>query len=321
MNWLRHLLYASAVVALAPAVAYAQYPRKPVRMIIPFPPGGGTDVIGRLVCQKLTDALRQQCVVDNRPGAGANIGTELVAKSPPDGHTMLLSTISNAISASLYPRLNYDLIADFAPVTLLANQPLLLTVHPSLPVKSVKDVVALAKRSPNQVTYSSAGNGTPTHLAGELFSTMAGIRMVHVPYKGGGPSVTALIGGEVMVSLASLPSVLQFVRAGRLRGIAVSSAHRSASAPEIPTITESGVSGYDVSAWYGLLVPAGTPADIVARLNGETIKLLNQPDSRQVLEKSGFEMLVSTPEEYGAFLKTELRKWAGVVKSAGVRID
>jgi tripartite-type tricarboxylate transporter receptor subunit TctC len=292
-----------------------------LRLIIPFPPGGGTDTLGRVVSQKLGDVLKQQVIMDNRPGAGANIGVEIAAKSPPDGHTLLLATISNAISASLYPKLTYDLVRDFAPVTLLATQPMLLTVHPSLPVRSVREFIALAKGTPNQLTYSSAGSGTPTHLAGELFSHLAQIKLLHVPYKGGGPSVIGLVSGEVAISFAGMPSVISHVTSGKLRGLAVSSAHRSPSAPQLPTIAEAGIPGYDVSAWYGLLVPAGTPGDIITKLNAETGKLLKLSDVKQTLDSAGFEVRVTTPEEYGAFTRAEIERWARVVKASGVRPD
>ncbi len=301
--------------------AHAQYPVKPVRLIIPFPPGGGTDTIGRVVSQKLSDVFRQQVIMDNRPGAGANIGVELAAKSAPDGYTLLLATISNAISAGLYSKLNYDLMRDFAPVTLLATQPLLLSVHPSVPVKSVRELIQFAKSAPNQLTYSSAGNGTPTHLAGELFRHGAQISMTHVPYKGGGPSVVALMSGEVSVSVASLPSVLAYVRANKLRGLAVSSAKRSPSAPEYPTMSEAGVPGYEVTAWYGLLAPVGTPREIIARLNSEAAILLKAPDVRQVLDKVGFEIAVNSPDEFSAFIRADIQKWTRIVKVSGTRAD
>lgn len=311
------LLAMSAVVS----TAHAQYPTKPVRMIIPFPPGGGTDAIGRIVSQKLSDVFKQQVIMDNRPGAGANIGVELAARSAPDGYTLLLATISNAISAGLYAKLNYDLIRDFSPVTLLATQPLLLTVHPSLPVKSVRELILFAKHAPNQLTYSSAGNGTPTHLAGELFRQSAQISLTHVPYKGGGPSVIALISGEVPLSIASLPSVLVYVRANKLRGLAVSSGKRSPSAPEFPTLSEAGVAGYDVTAWYGLLAPAGTPGPIIARLNTEVALLLKAPDARQLLDRLGFEITVNSPKEFSAFISEDIQKWMRIVKASGTRVE
>ncbi len=307
------------LAALSPV--QAQYPVKPVRLIVPFPPGGGTDAIARILTPALSEGLGQQVIVDNRPGAGANIGAEIAARSAPDGYTLLLSAIANAISASLYAKLNYDLVRDFAPVTLLATTPHILVVHPSLPVKSVKELIALARARPGELTYSSSGAGTPTHLAGELFASMTGVKMTHVPYKGGGPSVIALVGGEVSVGFATMPSVIQHVKAGRLRGLAVTTARRSPAMPGLPTVSEAGVPGYDVGSWYGLLVPAGTPKEIVARLHAETVKLLKLPAVTERLAASGFEVLVSTPEEYAAFTRSEIAKWAKAVKAANLRVD
>jgi len=260
-------------------------------------------------------------VLDNRPGAGANIGVEAAAKSPPDGYTLLLATIANAISASLYTKLNYDLVKDFSSVTLLATTPHMLVVHPSVPARSVKEFVALATARPQQLAYSSSGSGTPSHLAGELFASMTGVRLVHVPYKGGGPSVIALLSGEVSVGFATMPSVIPHVKAGKLRALAVTTAQRSPSFPQLPTISEAGVPGYDAGSWYGLLVPAGTPKEVVARLNAETVKLLKLPEVKERLDSAGFEVLVSTPEEYAAFTRNEIEKWAKVVKASGARAD
>ncbi len=304
-----------------PVFAQPQYPVKPLRLIVPYPPGGGTDTLARLLVQKLSEALGQQVVLDNRPGAGANIGVEAAAKSPPDGYTLLLATIANAISASLYSKLNYDLVKDFSSVTLLATTPHMLVVHPSVPARSVKEFVALATARPQQLAYSSSGSGTPSHLAGELFASMTGVRLVHVPYKGGGPSVIALLSGEVSVGFATMPSVIPHVKAGKLRALAVTTAQRSPSFPQLRTISEAGVPGYDAGSWYGLLVPAGTPKEVVARLNAETVKLLKLPEVKGRLDSAGFEVLVSTPEEYAAFTRNEIEKWAKVVKASGARAD
>lgn len=312
---------AIAMFAAAMPVAAQTYPTKPVRLIVPYPPGGGTDTLARVLSQKLSEALGQQVVIDNRPGAGANIGTELAAKAPADGYTLLMAAISNAISASLYSKLNYDLVRDFAPITLLATTPHVLVVHPSLPAKSVKQLIVLAMARPGQLAYSSSGSGTPSHLGGELFDAMTGVKMTHVPYKGGGPSVIALLGGEVSVSFATMPSVIFQVNAGKLRALAVTTAQRSPSAPQLPTVGEAGVAGYEMGSWYGLLAPAGTGKDIVARLNAESARVLKLADVKQRLDASGFEALISTPEEYGAFTKSEIEKWAKVVKSSGARAD
>jgi tripartite-type tricarboxylate transporter receptor subunit TctC len=321
----RRAIFGWALGCVAVVVCHAthaqQYPARPVRLIVPYPPGGGTDTLARVVSQKLSETLGQQVVMDNRPGAGANIGMELAARSAPDGYTLVLATISNAISTSLYSRLNYDLVRDFAPVTLLATTPHLLAVHPSLPVGSVKDLIALAKARPGQLVYSSAGSGTPTHLAGELFDYMAGVNMTHVPYKGGGPSVVALLGGEVTASFATMPSVLPHVKSGKLRGVAVTTSRRSPSAPNLPTVAESGLPGFDMGSWYGLMAPAGTPAAVVSHLNAETIKVLKLADVKQRLDNSGFDALVSTPEEYAAYTRTEIDKWAKIVKASGARAE
>ena len=317
VRWLAALMCA---LALAP-FAQAQYPSKTVRLIVPYPPGGGTDTMARTLGQKLSETLGQQVVVDNRPGGGANIGAEIAAKAPPDGYTLLMNTIAHASAVSLYRKLGYNFLKDFAPVTLLATTPHILVTHPSLPVKSVKELVALAKARPNELVYSSSGSGTPAHLAGELFKHMTGVNMVHVPYKGGGPSMIALLSGEVSLAFATTPSAIAHVKSGRLRAIAVTTARRSLATPDLPTIGEAGVPGYDVGSWYGLLAPAGTPKDIIARLNAEAGKALRLPDVKQRLDASGFEALTSTPEEYGAFMRSEVEKWAKVIKAAGIRAD
>ena len=322
---MKSLLFGLAVAASAvlssPVLGQAQYPSKPVRLIVPYPPGGGTDTMARTLGLKLSEMLGQQVIVDNRPGGGANIGAELAAKSPPDGYTLLMCTIAHATAGSLYRKLGYDVLRDFTPVSLLATTPHILVIHPSVPVKSVKGLLALAKARPNELVYSSSGSGTPAHLAGELFKHMAGVSMGHVPYKGGGPSVVALLSGEVALAFATTPSVINHVKAGRLRAVAVTTARRSVATPELPTISELGLSGYDVGSWYGLLAPAGTQKDIVARINAESHKALRLPDVKQRMDASGFEALTSTPEEYGAFLRGEVDKWAKVVKAAGIRAD
>jgi len=304
-----------------PVLAQTPYPAKPVRLIVPYPPGGGTDTMARTLGQKLTETLGQQVIVDNRPGGGANIGAELAAKSPPDGYTLLMCTIAHATAGSLYRKLGYDVLRDFTPVSLLATTPHILVTHPSLPVKSVKELIALAKARPNELVYSSSGSGTPAHLAGELFKHMAGVNMVHVPYKGGGPSVVALLSGEVALAFATTPSVIGHVKGGRLRAIAVTTARRSVATPDLPTIGELGLKGYDVGSWYGLLAPTGTPKDVVVRVNAEVHKVLKFPDVKQRLDAGGFEALTSTPEEYGAFLRGEVEKWAKIIKAAGIRAD
>jgi tripartite-type tricarboxylate transporter receptor subunit TctC len=301
------------------AAAAQTYPAKQVRLIVPFSPGGGTDVLARVINQKLHEALGQPVVIDNRPGAGANIGAELAAKSPPDGYTLLMVTISHAINASLYAKLNYDLVRDFAPVTLLAVTAHLVVVHPSVPAKTVRELVTLARARPGQIDYASSGSGSSAHLAAALFTSMAGVEMNHIPYKGGGPAVIALLGGEASVGFPTLPSVITYAKSGKLRALAVTSVKRSPSAPQVPTVAEAGVPGYEVGSWYGLLAPAGTPREIITRLHTETVKLLKVPDVRERLDAAGFEVFTSTPEQYAAFTRNEVDKWARVVKATGVR--
>jgi tripartite-type tricarboxylate transporter receptor subunit TctC len=303
------------------ASAQAPYPSKPLRFILPFPPGGGTDTLGRVIGQKLGELLGQQVVMDNRPGAGANLGAEIAAKSPPDGYTIFMGNVAHTINASLYSKLNYDLVKDFATVTMLASTPNILVVHPSLPAKSVKELVALAKARPGQLDYASSGGGSSSHLAAELFNNMAGVKMTHVPYKGGGPAVVALISGQVSVGFATTPSVMPHVKSNKLRGLAVTSARRLPLAPDLQTISEAGVSGYEAVTWYGLLVPAGTPKEVITRLHAEAVKTLGLPDIRKRLDASGFEAIGNTPEEYAAYTRNEIDKWAKVIKASGARAD
>jgi tripartite-type tricarboxylate transporter receptor subunit TctC len=321
--------FAGALLAIlmtaVPAVlaqAWAQtYPTKPVRLVVPFPPGGGTDTMARALAPRLTERLGQQVVIDNRPGAGATIGVEIASRAPADGYTLLLATITNAVGMSLYSKLAWDLRRDFAPVGLMATTPHIVVVHPSVPAKSIKELVALAKARPGDLLYSSAGSGTVTHLAGELFAHMTGAKMTHVPYKGGGPSVVALLSGEVGVAFSTMPSVIGHVRSGRVRGIAVTTRQRSAAVPDLPTVGEAGVPGFEVGSWYGISAPAGTPREIIARLSGDVARVLALPDVKERLARSGFEVLLSSPEEFGEFVRSEIDKWAKVVKASGVRID
>jgi tripartite-type tricarboxylate transporter receptor subunit TctC len=297
------------------------YPARPIRLIVPFPPGGGTDTMARVVAPKLSEFLGQQVVAENRGGAGANIGAELAAKSAPDGYTLMLATITNAIGASLYSKLNYDLVRDFATITQLATTPHILVVHPSVPVKTVKEFVMLAKAKPGELAYSSSGSGSAAHLAGELFNSLTGVKTTHVPYKGGGPSMIALVGGEVSLAFATMPSAIGYVRSGRLRGIAVTTERRSPSTPELPTIAETGVAGYEAGSWYGLSAPAGTSKEIIVRLHAETIKVLGFPDVKERLFNAGFEIVTSTPEQFAAFTRNEIQKWGKIVKAAGLKVD
>ena len=312
-------LFASSLLA-SPAWSQA-YPAKPVRFIVPWPTGGGTDVFARAIGQKLTDSLGQSFIVDNRPGAAGNIGAELAAKSPPDGYTIIIATVTLATNPSMYAKLGFDPLKDLAPITLVAGVPHLLVVNPSLPVKSVKELIALAKSKPAQLNYASAGNGSPFHIAAELFKNLAGVDIVHVPYKGGGPAVTDVIGGQVHMTFANLVAVLPQVRAGRLRALGITSAKRSQAAPEIPTIAEGGLPGYDFTSWFGVLAPADTPKEIISRLNTEIVKILNTPELKDRLSKDGADLIASTPEEFATYLRAETTKWARVIKAAGIRAD
>jgi tripartite-type tricarboxylate transporter receptor subunit TctC len=304
-----------------PAALAQEYPAKPIRLVVPFPPGGGTDFMARAVMQKVGESLGGTVVVENRGGAGSSIGTEIVAHSPGDGYTLLIVSGAHAINPSIYPKLPYDSVRDFAPVTMFVSGPQLLVVHPSVPAKSVKDLVALAKARPGEITYASAGIGTPPHLAGELFKTMAHVNIVHVPYKGNGTAYIDLIGGHVSVMFPNVATATAHVRAGRLRALAVTTKIRTPVAPDLPTIAESGVPGYEVSSWYGLLAPAGTPAAIVSRLQSEVAKVMRSPDISQKLTSQGLDIVGSTPDEFAALIKAEIAKWAKVAKASGARVD
>lgn len=308
------------LATLAGAALAQGFPTKAIRMIVPFPPGGPNDILGRVVAQKLTDQIGQQVVVDNRGGAGGIIGAELAARAAPDGYTLLLGgTASLSINPSLHRKLPYDPIKDFAPVSLVGTAPSILITHPSVPVKTVKQLIDLAKAKPGHLNFASAGIGTPPHLAGELFKSMAGVDMVHVPYKGGGPALTDLLAGQVGIYFSGISSALPFVREGRLRGIAVTSARRTAVMPEMPTIAESGLPGYEVGNWYAIVAPAATPKAIVIRLNHEIVKTLAVPDVKKRFIELAADTLGSTPEELTAYNRSEISKWAKVIKSAGIK--
>jgi len=313
-------LITCALVPAGIATVQAQYPTKPIRLIVPFPPGGGSDTLARILGPKFSEALKQQVVIDNRPGAGANIGAEVAAKTPPDGYTLLMGNVAHAINVSLYSKLNYDLVRDFTSVSLLASTPNIVVVHPSVPAKSVKELIALAKARPDQLDVASSGAGSSAHLAGALFNSMAGTKMNHVSYKGGGPAVIALIGGQVSVGFATAPSVIQHVKSGKLRGLAVTSAQRSPSMPDLPTVSEV-LKGYEAGTWYGMLVPAGTPKGVISRLHAESVKLLALPDVKQRLDAAGFELIGTTPDQFAAYIRSEIDKWTKVVRAAGIRAD
>jgi tripartite-type tricarboxylate transporter receptor subunit TctC len=313
---------ASVVFGIAAPALAQTYPTKPIRMVVPFPPGGTTDILGRVAAQKLSEALGQQVIVDNRPGAGGNIGTEAVAKSPPDGYTLLTDPGSTlTMNPSLFAKLPFDPLKDFAPVSILAAVPNLLVVHPSLPVRNVKELIALAKARPGQLNYASSGAGQSTHLSMELFKSMARVNMTHVPYKGSSPAITDLLGGHVLLMFDNMPSALPHAKAGKLRGIAVSTAKRSPVTPDVPTVAESGLPGFEVSVWFAVLAPAGTPREIVERLNGVLVKALKSADVRERLSSQGAEPIGDTPAEFTAVMKRDLLKWAKVVKDADIKLD
>jgi tripartite-type tricarboxylate transporter receptor subunit TctC len=316
------LAFTAGVLANAAGGAFAQsaYPTRPIRLVVPFPPGGAVDILSRTIGPKLGEGLGQQVVIDNRSGAGGNIAAEIVAKAQPDGYTLLMGYVGHPINATLYSKLTYDVVKDFAPVTLTASSTLVLVSHPSLPAKSVKELIALAKSKPGQVNFASPGSGTPQHLGGELLKRMAGVDMVHIPYKGAGPILADLLGGQVLLGYISLPAALPHLKTGKLRPLGVTSSKRSAVAPDVPTIAES-LPGYEVDNWYGLLAPAGTPKEIVNKLNRDIVKVLQMPEVKERLDSQGIEALSSTPEQFAAYIKSETVKWAKVIKDSGARVD
>ena len=313
---------AVAAATLTTAVTAADtYPARPIRMIVAYPPGGGTDIVGRMMAQKLTETLQQNVVVDNRGGATGNIGTELAARANPDGYTLLMGNVApNAINVSLFKKLAYDPVKDFSPVSLVAITPNILVANPSVPVKSVKDLIALARAKPGALNYPSAGVGSSSHLAGELLKILAKIDMVHVPYKGGGPALVDTISGQMQVMFATMPAAMPHVKSGKVRPIAVTTEKRSQTLPDLPPIAET-VKGYEASTWYGLLAPANTPAAIVNRLHRDTVKILATPDTREKLSAQGFEPVGGTPAEFAAYIKSEISKWGRVIREAGIKAE
>ena len=315
--------FAALGLLFAAAGALAQsYPTKPIRMLIGFPPGGGTDIIGRLVAQKLGKALGQQIIVDNRSGASGQLAAELVSKAAPDGYTIMMAHIAAiSILPSLVSKLPYNAQKDFAPVSLSAIGPNLLVVHPSVPAKTVKELVALAKSRPGQLQYASPGSGTVQHLAGELFKLQAKVDMLHVPYKGSGQSIVDLIAGHVHLDFDAVPPVINFVRQGKLRALAVTSAKRFSLLPDMPTIEESGVPGFDMSTWWGIVAPAAVSKDIINKLNTEMVKAIRQPDAKEKISSVGADIVGNTPDEFAAFIRAETEKYARIVKAANIKID
>lgn len=313
------LIWIAALCAVTGVVQAADvYPARPIRMIVAYPPGGGTDQVGRVMADQLTQHLGQNVVVDNRGGATGNIGTELAARAVPDGYTLLMGNVApNAVNVSLFKKLGFDPVKDFSPVSLVAITPNILVAHPSLPVKTVRELLALAKAKPGTLNFPSAGVGSSSHLAGELLKSLAKIDMVHVPFKGGGPALVAMISSEVQIMFATMPAAMPHVKSGKARAIAVTTAKRSQAMPELPTIAEAGVTGYEASTWYGLLAPAKTPKPVVDRIHAETVKILAGP-ARQRLEVQGFEPIGGTPAEFSAYIKSEIVKWAKIIRDANI---
>ena len=313
---------ATVILIAVCAGALAQtYPDRPIRLVIGFPPGGAADILGRIAAQRLSDALGQQVVVDNRSGAGGSIAAEIAAKSAPDGYTLHFTSLPHVINPHLYKKVNYDAVRDFAPVAQFVSVSLVLVVHPDLPAKSVKELVALAKAKPGYINYASAGSGSSGHLAMELFKTMAGINLTHIPYKGTGPLLNDVLAGQVPVTIASTVGLVPQIKAGKLRGLGVTSARRSAAVPDLPTIAEAGVPRYDVTQWFGLLAPAATPAAIVSRLNSEVNRMLATAEVKEMLAARGADPIAGTPAEFAVLIKSEYAKWAKVVKDSGARVD
>jgi tripartite-type tricarboxylate transporter receptor subunit TctC len=326
MSFLAHIgfmvAWAAASSCTALAVAAETYPSRPIRLILPFPAGGPTDIVARLFGQKLGEALGQTVVIDNRGGASGAIAYELAARAAPDGHTLLLGTGSTlTINPNLFPKLPYYPLRDFRPVSRLAATPYILAVHPSVPARSVTELVALAKAKPGQLNFASGGVGSFPHISAELFRISAGLDMVHVPYRGTGPAIIDLVAGQVQLMFMNLLPAMPQVRVGKLRGLAVTSAQRSPAAPELPTIAESGIPGYETTGWNGIIVPVGTSNAIVRRLHAELAKIARQQDVRDRLTREGTDVIGSTPEEFAAHIKQETEKWAKIIKAAGIKVD
>ena len=311
----------AAMIALPAGWAGAQsgYPVKPVRLVVPSSPGGGTDITARILAPKLSEALGQQVVVENRAGAGTMIGIEVVAKSAPDGYTLLMGLSTLAINPAMYKKVPYDALRDFAPISQVISAPNMLVVHPSIPVKTVKELIAFTRARPGQLNYASAGHGTNPHLSMELFLSMTGLKVVHIPYKGLAPGIVDLLAGHVSLATATMLTGLPHVKSGRLRCLGTTGAQRAAVLPEFPTIAEAGVPGYEASQWYGVLAPTGTPKEIVARLNAEIVRILQAPDMKQKLVADGTDPVGSSPDEFARYIKSELVKWGKVARDAGIQ--
>ncbi len=324
MNKIKYLVTSAVIGCSLASAAYAQgatsYPTKPVRFIAPFPPGGSTDLLARLVAQKLTEAWGQQIVVENRGGAAGTIGVEAAARSAPDGYTIVMGHVGTfGVNPTLYPKLSYDAIRDFAPITVLATVPNGMAVHPSLPVKTARDFIALARSRPGELLYASGGSGSASHLAGEYFKLLTRINMVHVPYKGTAPAMISMISGETTMTITGMVALGPHVKSNRLKLLGVATMKRLAIAPEIPTIHESGVPGYDANQWYGVLTQAAVPRDIVSKLHADIVKVMMRPDVKERLAADGAEAVANTPEQFAAHIKAEIARWAPVVKASGAK--
>ena len=321
MNHPSRIALVCTALLLSAGVAAQSYPTKPIRLIAPSSPGSGVDIVARFFGQKLAESVKQQVVVDNRAGAGANLGAEIAAHAPRDGYTLFVGTPAHTINPALYAKLNYDIIKDFAPISMLTTGQYVLVVHPALAAKNVKELVAMARAKPGQLNYASAGNGNATHLAGELFRSLAKIDIVHVPYKGTGPALTDLMGGQVQFMFSNLTAALPQIKSGKMRALAVTGPKRSGSVSELPTMSEAGVPGYAVTSWFALLAPNGVAPDILKRLHAETVKAMSAPDMKDRLAGEGAEPTTSTPAELTAFLKAEIAQWGRVVKAAGIKAE
>jgi tripartite-type tricarboxylate transporter receptor subunit TctC len=305
-----------------PALAQSNYPNKPIRLVVPFPPGGGTDILARVIGQKLSESLGQAVVVDNKPGAGGNIGVDAVAKSQPDGYTMVIGQTSNlAVNPTLYPKLPYDPIKDLAPISLVASAPLVMVVAAGSPLKSLDDVITAAKAKPGDVTFASPGSGTVAHLSGELLQQAANVKFQHIPYKGAAQALTDLTGGQVQLYMSSVPTALSQIKGGRIRPLVVTSTKRLADLPDVPTVAESGFKDFETSTWFGLLVRAGTPQTIISKLNSEVNRVLQMPEVREKFASEGAEVVSGTPQQFGDLMKQEIEKWGLVVKESGAKVD
>ena len=309
-------------VAEVHAQSDTNYPSKPIRMIVPSAPGSGPDIMARAIGQKLTEALGQAIVIDDKPGAGGIIGSEAAAKAPPDGYTLIMSNAgAHTVNPGLYAKLPYDPVKDFAPVTLVALAPNILIVHPTLPVRNVKDLIALATAKPGELTFGSGGNGSTAHLSGEMFKPMAGINIVHIPFKGSPAAVIGVIAGQIALAIPNIPPALPHVRSGKLKALAVTTAKRAAGVPDLPTVAEAGLPGYEATAWFGVLAPAATPPQIIARLNAAIVKIAHAREMQERLTAEGADAVGNTPEQFAQIIKSDIAKWAKVIKASGARAD